>query len=204
MPTVIKIRAGLTVNRLASIRYVRSIFIWSAESPQHVEKYIFRKYNPSYKIYFELEKTKLADILRGAVIEHVGSTAVPGLGGKGILDIAVAVPGKGLQSAARLLREAGYEFRKKASIPERLFFRRDYADGRWVRRVHIHLMRLGSRDLKEHIAFRDFLMEHPDTARRYADIKEEAARVSKGDGDLYNAYKKRFIEETTRLALERR
>jgi len=178
--------------------------MWSAEFPQRVEKYVFRKYDPRYETFFEMEKARLAGILRGAVIEHVGSTAVPGLGGKGILDIAVAVPRKGLQSAARLLREGGYEFRAKASTPERLFFRRDYMEGQKVRRVHIHLMRLGSRDLKEHIAFRDFLMDHPDSARQYAEIKKEAAKVSRGDGDLYNSYKKRFIEEATELALTER
>jgi GrpB-like predicted nucleotidyltransferase (UPF0157 family) len=169
-----------------------------------VEKYVFRKYDARYRTFFEMEKAKLADILRAAIIEHVGSTAVPGLGGKGILDIALAVPKKGLQSAERALREAGYEFRAKASTPERLFFRRDYAEGRKVRRVHLHLMRLGSRDLKEQIAFRDFLMDHPDSARRYAEVKKEAAKMSKGDGDFYNAYKKRFIEDAIELALAER
>ncbi len=169
-----------------------------------VKKYVFRKYDPRYKIYFKMEKARLVGILRGAVIEHVGSTAVPGLGGKGILDIAIAVPKKGLESAARALRERGYEFRAKASTLERLFFRRDYAKGRKVRRVHIHLMLLGSRDLKEHITFRDFLINHPDKASLYAEIKREAARVSRGDGDVYNAHKKRFIEEVTKLALVER
>jgi len=166
-----------------------------------VEKYVFRKYESRYKEFFEMEKVKLASILRGAVIEHVGSTAVPGMGGKGILDIAVAVPKRGLKSAARKLSEGGYEFRAKASTPERLFFRRDCADGRKVRRIHIHLMPLGSRDLKEHIAFRDFLIDYPDKARQYAEIKKEAAKVSRGDGDVYNAYKKRFIEDATKSAL---
>lgn len=59
-----------------------------------LRKYVFRRYNSKYELLFNKEKAKLKKILPKAKIEHVGSTAVKGLGGKGIIDISIIVPKK--------------------------------------------------------------------------------------------------------------
>lgn len=57
-----------------------------------MKKYEFKPYNPAFSKYFEEEKKRLSKYLSGDYqIEHIGSTAVPGLGGKGIIDIMIAV-----------------------------------------------------------------------------------------------------------------
>ena len=92
-----------------------------------MQKYVFRKYNSAYRTFFTSERKKIAKALGSTVkIAHVGSTAIPHLGGKGIIDIVVGVSKLKLVEAKKKLEKAGYEFREKASYPDRLFFRIDY------------------------------------------------------------------------------
>lgn len=64
-------------------------------------KYVFKPYNPVFSKLFETEKKRLSNYLTGLFrIEHVGSTAVPGLGGKGIIDIYIVVPENKLNTAS--------------------------------------------------------------------------------------------------------
>ena len=126
-----------------------------------MQKYVFRKYNPEYRIFFTSEKKNIAKALGSiAKIEHIGSTAIPGLGGKGILDIVVGVSKSKLLEAKKKLENAGYEFREKASCPERLFFRIDYSYKNRKRRIHIHLTKFNSQSWKEFIGFRYYLLKH--------------------------------------------
>ena len=168
-----------------------------------MQKYIFRKYNPEYRDFFISEKKKILNILgTKAKIEHIGSTAVPGLGGKGILDIVVSVSKSKFTKSKEKLEKGGYEFREKASYPERLFFRIDYPYRRRERRVHIHLTTFNSQDWKGMIGFRNYLLKHPATVRRYAEIKKEAVRKARGNGKKYRKYKEKFIKGVLKKALE--
>ncbi len=91
-------------------------------------------------------------------IEHVGSTAVPGLGGKGIIDIAIGVEKECMEDIKNKLQELGYEFRPSFSTPDRFYFiiyLPDPEEDR--RRYHIHLTYLESKEWKELIGFRDYL-----------------------------------------------
>jgi len=86
-------------------------------------KYVFRKYNPEYNPFFNLEKRRITNAISFSTkIEHIGSTSIPHLGGKGILDIAVGVSKAKIGEAKKKLAQANYEFREKAGHPERLFF----------------------------------------------------------------------------------
>jgi len=159
-----------------------------------VEKYVFRQYDPRYPGYFSMERSKLEEALgKDAAIEHVGSTAIPGLGGKGILDILIGT--RSLGPCRGKLERTGYEFHEKASTPDRLFFRRDHPEGEGTRRVHLHLTIHGGRDWKEIIAFRDYLREHPAKAREYAELKGEAVGLAAGEGERYRAHKAKFIRK---------
>ncbi len=155
-----------------------------------MDKYIFKEYSEEYPLFFHKEKERILDLVGDVPIEHIGSTAVPGLGGKGILDIAVGVPAVEFPRYKELL-ESYYEFRDVASTDERLFFRKDYGFGR----VHIHLTDINSEDWDNALKFRDYLREHLGAVSEYSRIKQEAVNVAKGEGDVYRKYKEAFIEK---------
>ncbi len=159
-----------------------------------MQKYVFRKYNPHYRNFFRAEKKKLTKNLgSSAKIEHIGSTAIQDLGGKGILDIVVGVSKSKLAEAKKKLEKAGYEFREKASHPGRLFFRRNYPYKNGKRRIHIHLVKFEGTDWEEIVYFRDFLLKHPKAVEEYIKIKKEAVKKALGDGEKYRKHKESFI-----------
>ena len=158
-------------------------------------KYVFRRYKPEYRDFFVLEKNKITKALGSRVkIEHIGSTAVAGLGGKGILDIMIGVVRLKMETAKKRLEKAGYEFREKASYPERLFFRIDYFYKNKKRRVHLHLVKFNSQEWKKIIGFRDYLLGHPEAVQQYIQVKKEAVKKALGDGKKYRKYKEKFIK----------
>jgi GrpB-like predicted nucleotidyltransferase (UPF0157 family) len=169
-----------------------------------VQKYSFKRYRKEYGVFFSEERLRLKKVLgTSAAIQHVGSTAIPGLGGKGILDIAIGIALDKIATSKEELLGGGYEFREKASTKERLFFRRDYPYGHSSRRVHIHLTKYGGRDWVEMIGFRDYLLQHPESVREYASVKKEASLIAHGDGEAYRELKESFIKGTLAKA-ERR
>lgn len=104
-------------------------------------KYIFSPYHPLFEELFKKELTRLKKFLdKDILIEHVGSTAIKGLGGKGIIDILIGAPRDRLKKVTKNLQSAGYEFIPKASTAGRLFFQQDLLDPvERVRGYHIHL-----------------------------------------------------------------
>jgi len=168
-----------------------------------MQKYVFRKYNPEYRAFFHLEKKKIAKTLGStAKIEHVGSTAIPYLGGKGILDIVVGVSKSKFAEAKKKLEEAGYEFSEKASYPERLFFRCNYPYKNRKRRIHIHLTKFNGQDWKEMVGFRNYLLKHSDAVELYVKIKKEGVKKALGDGEKYRKHKEKFIQNILRKTLK--
>ncbi len=168
-----------------------------------MQKYVFKKYNPEYRVFFNSEKKKIAKALGStAKIEHVGSTAITGLGGKGILDIAVGIPSSNFVKYRKKLEKIGYEFREKASYPKRLFFRIDYPYKNRKRRIHIHLTEFNGQDWKEMIGFRDYLLKHPKAVEQYVKIKKEGIKKALGDGEKYRKHKETFLQNILKKVLK--
>ncbi len=160
-----------------------------------MKKYVFKKYSSEYRDFFNLEKRRIIKILdSNPKIEHVGSTAIFNLGGKGIVDIAIGVSRLKLMNAKNKLEEANYKFSERASCPERLFLKADYPYNNEKRRVHVHLMEFNSQNWQEIIGFRDYLLKNPDVVKKYIEIKKEAIKKSLGDGKKYRKYKEKFIK----------
>ena len=136
------------------------------------------------------------------MIEHVGSTAIPKLRGKGIVDILLVVQKNTIANTSKKLQKADYEFRDVASTKSRCFFRKDYKTSNGIRRVHIHLTFIGSKDQKEMIGFRDYIISHPKMAKKYEKIKKDAVKFAKGEGELYRKQKEKFILGIIKKALE--
>lgn len=170
-----------------------------------MKKYIFKNYDPIYLQLFEEERNRLREIIGSNVkIEHFGSTAIPGLGGKGIIDIYVTTPEDNLQIVKKSIEEAGYEFRPDAGTTERLFFRRIIAKLESnERRYHIHLTNDGNPEFIQDISFRDYLRSHPDDLKKYAEIKVKAAAEANDDKDAYMKIKEPFIQEILAKAVSK-
>ena len=168
-----------------------------------MDKYAYRKYSNDYPRLFEIERDRIRQALEiPAQIEHIGSTAVVGLGGKGILDVGIGVAPQDRSSAREQLSNAGYEYRAKASTASRDFFRADYCDGREVTRVHIHVLVRSETEWTQLLRFRDYLRHHPTHMQEYADTKARAAKEAGGDGSKYIALKDVVLQEILRLAME--
>ena len=151
-------------------------------------------YDPDWPRRFDEERRLLAAVFEGsdAVVEHVGSTAVPGLGAKPVIDIMVGVPAL-VEAEGRIpaLEAAGYEYVPKyeTQLPLRRYFRKPRLGPRIF---HVHCVATGGDLWIRHLAFRDHLRGHPESAAAYYSLKRELAlRVSKEE---YAEAKSPFIE----------
>ncbi len=168
----------------------------------NLAKYTFRQYSDKYPRLFRLEKHRLRQILTcDAQVNHIGSTAVPGLGGKGIIDVYVAVSKKHLTENKNQLEKAGYVFRLSGSSDQRLFFFKDYRYARKVRRVHVHLTYHNSSELIRDLAVVEYLRNHPESVKEYSRVKQKAVNHANGDGKKYRAFKGEFLERLCRKAM---
>lgn len=132
------------------------------------------------------------------VIEHVGSTAVPDLGGKGIIDIMVGIPREKISftEIIKKLEKAGYEHREKADSLERIFFRKDLPDEvEKKRRYHIHVTYVGSDDWGKFLKFRNYLRSNSQAVKEYENLKQEAIKKAGQDGKVYRSLKQPFIDK---------
>jgi GrpB-like predicted nucleotidyltransferase (UPF0157 family) len=153
-------------------------------------------YSPMWPAVFDMEKERLARIFQGAAqIEHIGSTAVPGLGAKPIIDILVGTPDLAIvERRIPDLAAEGFryvpEFEK--SIPERRYFTKE--DGQ-PGHFHLHAVVLDTHFWKRHLAFRDALRRDPELAQRYWKLKQRLASRFAHDRDAYTQAKAVFIRE---------
>ncbi len=169
-----------------------------------MKKYEYKPYNPSSPSLFEREKDRLAQFLTGNYqIEHIGSTAIPDLGGKGIIDIMIAVPKDQMANVSQEVQKRGYIFRSLASTEDRLFLRTEYPEDFTAKAVyHLHITYPDSRDWKETIALRDYLRTHPDELAEYAEVKKKAADEANEDMKKYKSIKKPILDKITSRALK--
>jgi GrpB-like predicted nucleotidyltransferase (UPF0157 family) len=125
-------------------------------------------------------------------IQHVGSTAIPGLQAKPIIDLAVAVRRlEDVEKCIKPLERLGYEYRADQGQPGRFFF----AKGDPSRRTHhVHMVEWNSDSWKRLLRFRDYLRQHKGAAEEYARLKRELARKSQDNRDIYTSGKAEFIE----------
>ncbi len=153
-------------------------------------------YDPQWPILYEEEKDRILGLIGRLVvaIEHIGSTAVPGLGAKPIIDIMVAVHRLAdAEECVEPLRSIGYEYVPEYNdiIPERRYFHKGPAE---ARTHHLHVVELASDFWERHLLFRDFLRTHPEEAEQYYDLKKELATHYRSDREAYTEAKTAFIE----------
>ena len=162
-----------------------------------MKKYVFKPYSKIFPELFQKEKERiLAYVKTTPTIEHVGSTAVPGLGGKGIIDIAIATEKEKLNEVSKQLQQLGYEFRPTFSTSDRLYFIIYLPDPEEeIRRYHVHLTYPENTEWKEFLAFRDYLRGHPEALQEYANMKQQAAQEANHQGERYRKLKNPMFEK---------
>jgi GrpB-like predicted nucleotidyltransferase (UPF0157 family) len=156
-------------------------------------------YDPEWARGFEAVRDFLAPAFLGIPygIEHVGSTSVPGLWAKPILDIDIAIPSYDLfPEAVRRLGDIGYRHRGDLGICGREAF--SYEGGRAFPAHHLYVCPGDSSEMRRHLALRDFLRAHPEAVEEYGRVKREGARLYPEDIDAYIAHKGPFIREVYR------
>lgn len=154
-------------------------------------------YNPIWPTLYEEEKARILNAIGHKVvaIEHVGSTAVPGLGGKPIIDIMVAVRRLAdVEECTEPLRSINYEYLGERGVPGRRFFRKPPGEDRSARTHHLHMVEQGSDLWEEHLLFRDYLRAHPNVAQKYYELKKALAAKCGSDRSAYAEAKASFIE----------
>jgi GrpB-like predicted nucleotidyltransferase (UPF0157 family) len=161
---------------------------------------IIVEYNPEWTFWFENEKKHLINALKDNVllIEHIGSTAVPGLAAKPVIDIALGINDfKRSERIIPIIENLGYhyvpEFEK--ILPERRFF---WKGSPKVHTYHIHMTEITNPLWTNPIIFRDYLTNNPDVLYRYIKLKRKLADQCGNDIEKYVNGKTEFIEHVLR------
>ncbi len=155
-------------------------------------------YTTEWKRYFEREKDALQIVLGTNVldIQHVGSTSIPGMPAKPIVDIAIAVADfEEARACIPLIESHGYEYKGEFGIPHRHYFVKGDP-----RLFHIHMCEIDSDAWQNQLLFRDYLILHTDKAKDYAQLKHQLALKFPQDREAYLDGKAGFIEAIIRLA----
>jgi GrpB-like predicted nucleotidyltransferase (UPF0157 family) len=150
--------------------------------------------DPSWSDQFVTESRAIAEVLRPLEprLEHFGSTAIPNLPAKPIIDIFIILGEVSLWPRLRApLSSLGYVFWAENPRADRMFFVKGMPPFGRRRSHHVHVR--APADTTE-LVFRDWLREHPADAARYANFKRELAGRFKSDREAYTAAKGEFIE----------
>jgi GrpB-like predicted nucleotidyltransferase (UPF0157 family) len=135
---------------------------------------VLRDYDPEWPALFEREAERIRSILgeRVRLLEHVGSTSVPGLAAKPLIDMVLAVPDSSAESTyAPALEAAGYVVRiREPDWFEHRVFKGPDTD------IHLHVFTVGCPEVEQMLLFRDWLRHQPDDRELYAATKRELAK----------------------------
>jgi GrpB-like predicted nucleotidyltransferase (UPF0157 family) len=183
------------------------VFLTKKRLKMKKKYYVFVRYEKIYPLLFEKLKKKLLkdldNLAKISKIEHVGSSSVPGLGGKGMIDILIAVPKNKMKLARDLLIKKGYFWDKEYDGDERYFFRKNYLALNKKREMHVSITFEKSNQIwKSAISTRNYLRNHPNEAKKYEKIKEEGTKRAKGEGKVYRRYKSNFLKILTKKAIK--
>ena len=150
-------------------------------------------YNKKFKGRFQKEKKRISKIVKDCEIHHIGSTAISGLGGKGIIDIMIGI--KDWKESKEIIKKLkGLDFthihRKEKG---RIFLSKNKTLS--LNNVHLHVVKIGSKTYIEPLFFRDYLRKNKKEAERYYNLKLKWLKQSKGDQKKYNKLKEKYIGE---------
>ena len=164
-------------------------------------------YDPRWPAMYAEESTRIhaaiGEWLLG--IEHVGSTSVPGLAAKPVVDMMPGLRSLGdSPHIVQPLQKLGYQYfpQHENEMPERRYFALPAGDRHRTRRLfHVHAVETTTEFWRRHLAFRNYLRTHPDVADEYASLKRRLAAEYGSDRVGYTEAKTEFITRIESLAL---
>lgn len=163
-------------------------------------------YDPAWPIDFARLRIHLLAAIEhvGIAIEHVGSTAVPSLPAKPILDVDVVVNSSNqVGEAIARLAEIGYTHLGDLGIAGReAFANPPHSDPPHAPAHHLYVVVRGSEAWRNHIEFRNYLREHPETVEAYSKLKRSLTNRFKNNRDEYTEAKTEFVENVLRAVRE--
>jgi GrpB-like predicted nucleotidyltransferase (UPF0157 family) len=153
-------------------------------------------HNPQWRSIFHLESQYIANALgeNAIAIHHIGSTAIDTIHAKPIIDILVEVQYlRKVDDRSLAMESLAYEVMGEFGIEDRRFFRKDNQAG--TRTHHVHIFEVNSAQIKRHLAFRDYILSHPEAAQEYSNLKQKLAIEYPNNITEYQSGKAEFIKE---------
>jgi GrpB-like predicted nucleotidyltransferase (UPF0157 family) len=161
-------------------------------------------HNPEWRNEFERESQQIAAAMGDVIVavHHIGSTAISGIYAKPIIDFLVEVRDISLVDERNAAMQAlGYKAMGEFGLSGRRYFRKDNQQG--VRTHHVHTYIANSPEVKRHLAFRDYMIAHPEDAQKYSELKRALVqKLHWSDIEGYMDGKDEFIKEMQKRALE--
>ena len=158
-------------------------------------------HDPVWRDAFAAEAEKVAAALGENVVavHHIGSTSIPHIYAKPVIDLLVEVMDIAeVEGRSAAMESLGYEVMGEYGIPGRRYFRKDDEEG--SRTHHVHAFEAGSAEAERHLAFRDYMVAHPEEAQAYSELKKKLAKAHPQNIDGYMDGKDAFIKEMDRRA----
>jgi len=151
-------------------------------------------WSPSWTEFYENEKNTILTKIKTEIIDiqHVGSTSIPGIKSKPIIDIAIGI--EKFEGGIKLIKpieDLGYEYRGNAGVEARCFFAKGPENCRYV---YLHLEEFEGSIWRSHIVFRDILRKDEAIRLEYQNLKEKLAKEFPNDRDTYCKIKGEWIE----------
>lgn len=160
-----------------------------------------KPFNENWKKEYKKEAKKLLEIFGSLTnrIEHIGSTAIPGMKAKPIIDILIIVNDLSKVDALNnAMKTIGYTPMFEYGIKNRRFFLK----GKINRTHHVHVFEYPHEHVTNHLLFREYLINHPAEAQKYAILKESLAKKYPHEIEQYMAGKNHFIKDIIEKANE--
>ena len=157
-------------------------------------------YTDKWAFMFSEEVEKLKHIFKNEIVDihHIGSTSVPGLKAKPIIDMMPVVKDiTVVDNYNEEMFDIGYLPKGENGIEGRRYFEK----GGDQRSHHIHIYQVGSHEIKRHLAFRDYLQKHSDVKRNYGELKEKLAQQFPYDIESYIKGKEQLVRDIEMAAL---
>ena len=161
------------------------------------------EYDPRWPSLFEEEKARLLGVVGDQIeeIQHIGSTAVPGLGAKPIIDIQVSLRDLVLvQRCVGPLESIGYEYLGEYGVPGRHFFHKPARRPFSERTQNLQIVEKGGEQWRKVLLFRDYLRAHPEVSQQYHLLKKGLASRFGADRDGYTEAKTAFVHSVLEKA----
>lgn len=156
-------------------------------------------YNHQWPQMFEDEASKIKAVMNENIvrIHHIGSTSIPGMYAKPVIDILVEVHSiERVNLFNKEMMELGYDPKGENGIPNRRYF----SKGGDNRTHHVHIFQTGNPEIARHLQFRDYLIAHPEKAKEYGKLKVSLAEQFPVHINQYIDGKDALVKELDRQA----